>query len=220
ECIQVHPPFKIPSEACLHSINPGVSYDVVITKTKAILQPPPYQTDCYWICLQQELSNNCYDKCRPDCIDRHYHIEVENRAYPSDQQISRAISSDQERLLNMRQNAATINIWSNYLSDVTYVHTPAMSLIQLVCYLGGLAGLWLGVSVMTVSGWLAQLYPLFQKWKGKQSHIFLHCKRHLPVGNTTRISPDDLLLNPEHIARDHFMHRPSVCSLSQFNPRF
>ena len=129
ECIQVHPPFKIPSEACLHSINPGMSYDIVLTKTKAILQPPPYQTDCYsyhitregdamsrsdcidkcmlrvyeekckclpihitiWRhnanlnlsicnyddfdsiseCLQQELSNNCYDRCKPDCIDRY-----------------------------------------------------------------------------------------------------------------------------------------------------
>lgn len=46
ECIQVHPPFKIPSEACIHSINPGMAYDFVLTKTKAILQPPPYQTNC------------------------------------------------------------------------------------------------------------------------------------------------------------------------------
>lgn len=46
ECLQVHPPFKIPSEACIHTLNPGMSYDFMLTKTKAILQPPPYQTNC------------------------------------------------------------------------------------------------------------------------------------------------------------------------------
>lgn len=54
-----------------------------------------------------------------------------------------------------------------------------MSLIQLICYLGGLAGLWLGVSVMTVSGWLAQLYPFLQKWNIKQRFILLSAKRNL-----------------------------------------
>lgn len=54
-----------------------------------------------------------------------------------------------------------------------------MSLIQLICYLGGLAGLWLGVSVMTVSGWLAQLYPFLQKWNRKQRFILLSAKRNL-----------------------------------------
>ena len=130
------------------------------------------------------------------------------------------MGEDKDRLLNLRNTAATINIWSNYLSDVTYVHTPAMSLIQLVCYLGGLAGLWLGVSVMTVSGWLAQLYPFLQKWNSRQKHFLLHCKRHLPLANIKKISPDDLLLNPELSQNELFLHRPSVCSLSQFNPRF
>ena len=54
-----------------------------------------------------------------------------------------------------------------------------MSLIQLICYLGGLAGLWLGVSVMTVSGWLTQLYPFMQKWKVKQRFILLSVTRNM-----------------------------------------
>ncbi|KAI2810834.1 hypothetical protein BLOT_002000 [Blomia tropicalis] len=256
ECIQVHPPFKIPSEACLHSINPGMSYDFVLTKTKAILQPPPYQTNCqsYQVvsqaesellasssdaselndfylkpmsrsdcidkcmihlyekycgclpihisiwqrssmylnmsvcdyedyerispCLEKELSSTCYDTCKSDCIDRHYHLHAESRVYPSDDQIRQATGVEKVRLERLRSTAATISIWSNYLSDITYVHTPAMSLIQLICYLGGLAGLWLGVSVMTVSGWLAQLYPFMQKWKVKQRFIVLSATRN------------------------------------------
>ncbi|OTF69239.1 hypothetical protein BLA29_010190, partial [Euroglyphus maynei] len=83
------------------------------------------------------------------------------------------------RLKRLRQSAATISIWSNYLSDITYVHTPAMSLIQLICYLGGLAGLWLGVSVMTVSGWLAQLYPFMQKWNYKQRYILCTARQNI-----------------------------------------
>lgn len=85
ECIQVHPPFKIPSEACLHSINPGMSYDFVLTKTKAILQPPPYQTNCqsYQAVTQAEsellasMSDSSELKefylkpmSRSDCIDK------------------------------------------------------------------------------------------------------------------------------------------------------
>nr|XP_027206111.1 uncharacterized protein LOC113799642 [Dermatophagoides pteronyssinus] len=257
ECIQVHPPFKIPSEACIHSINPGMSYDFVLTKTKAILQPPPYQTNCQsyqavtqaesellasssdpselkefylkpmsrsdcidkcmihiyekycgclpihisiWQrsslflnmsvcdyedferiapCLEKELSSTCYDTCKSDCIDRHYHLHVESRVYPSDEQIKQATGVERIRLKRLRQSAATISIWSNYLSDITYVHTPAMSLIQLICYLGGLAGLWLGVSVMTVSGWLAQLYPFMQKWNYKQRYILLTARQNM-----------------------------------------
>jgi hypothetical protein len=117
--------------------------------------------------------------------------------------------------MNMRKSAATVNIWSNYLSDVTYVHTPAMSLIQLVCYLGGLAGLWLGVSVMTVSGWLAQLYPFVRKFNGKQKHLFFHCKRHLQVGSV-KLQPEIYDSNQDLL----LFHRPSICSISQFNPRF
>lgn len=110
---------------------------------------------------------------------RHYHLHVESRVYPSDEHIRQAAGVERARLERLRQSAATISIWSNYLSDITYVHTPAMSLIQLICYLGGLAGLWLGVSVMTVSGWLAQLYPFLQKWNCKRKYILLACRRHL-----------------------------------------
>ncbi|KPM03146.1 amiloride-sensitive cation channel 5-like protein [Sarcoptes scabiei] len=257
ECLQVHPPFKIPSEACIHTLNPGMSYDFMLTKTKAILQPPPYQTNCQsyqavtqaesqllastsdpselkefylkpmsrsdcidkcminiyekycgclpihisiWErsslflnmsvcdyedferispCLEKELSSACYDTCKSDCIDRHYHVHVESRVYPSMEQIKQATGVERLRLKQLRQNAATISIWSNYLSDITYVHTPAMSLIQLICYLGGLAGLWLGVSVMTVSGWVAQLYPFMQKWNYKQRYILLTARQNL-----------------------------------------
>jgi hypothetical protein len=125
ECIQVHHQFTIPSEACIYSINPGMSYDLIIRKTKTILQPPPYQTDCYsyqktnrlsrsdcidkcllqiyetdckclpihiplwntnanlnlsicdyqdyhtiYRCFQQEFTNICLERCKPDCIDR------------------------------------------------------------------------------------------------------------------------------------------------------
>ena len=206
ECLQVHPPYKIPSEACLHAINPGMSYDFVLVKTKAILQPPPYQTNCrsyqslsdshhkkglnypksrsdcidicmlkfyekncnclpihltIWAnisanlnlsicnyddfnsisdCVKTEMSNYCYDNCKPDCIDRHYHLQVESRVFPTQAQIDNTIGNEKDNLIKMRINSAVINIWSDYQSDVTYIHTPSMSLIQLVCYLGGLAG--------------------------------------------------------------------------------
>lgn len=110
---------------------------------------------------------------------RHYHLHVESRVYPSDEHIRQSTGVERVRLEKLRQSAATISIWSNYLSDITYVHTPAMSLIQLICYLGGLAGLWLGVSVMTVSGWIASLYPLMQKCSYRQRYIWLSCRQHV-----------------------------------------
>lgn len=110
---------------------------------------------------------------------RHYHLHVESRVYPSDEHIRQSTGVERLRLEKLRQSAATISIWSNYLSDITYVHTPAMSLIQLICYLGGLAGLWLGVSVMTVSGWIASLYPLMQKCSYRQRYIWLNCRHHV-----------------------------------------
>lgn len=72
-----------------------------------------------------------------------------------------------------------------------------MSLIQLICYLGGLAGLWLGVSVMTVSGWLAQLYPFMQKWNYKQRYILLTARQNIRYFYDSfryRQSGDDLKL--------------------------
>lgn len=122
---------------------------------------------------------------------------MESRIYPSDEHIKQATGVERIRLKRLRQNAATISIWSNYLSDITYVHTPAMSLIQLICYLGGLAGLWLGVSVMTVSGWLAQLYPFMQKWNYKQRYILLTARQNIRYFYDSfryRQSDDDLKL--------------------------
>ena len=103
---------------------------------------------------------------------------------------------------------------------------------ELLIIINTISGLWLGVSVMTVSGWLAQVFPILRKWNQNQRHVILQCQKHLAQMEQMTSQMSDLYSPKFSNAwypsttqqRDEelplFVHRPSICSVSQLNAKF
>ncbi len=104
-----------------------------------------------------EMKNACYDQCLPDCIDEEYDFDVEETAYPSDRDIERAFHSEKPTLKLRKMENANINLIRRFSGDVTYNHSPQMPFIEFICYIGSLASLWLGLSVLTIYDYLTKL---------------------------------------------------------------
>lgn len=97
----------------------------------------------------------CEAACKTNCVDRHYQARISKQRYPSDARLDGTADTQEfARLMSLRFTKTIIRFYQESLSDVTFEHRPAMTLVTLVCSLGGLGGIWLGISVLTVSNWL------------------------------------------------------------------
>ena len=107
-----------------------------------------------------EMKNSCYDQCLPDCIDEEYDFDVEETAHPSDSRIERANSKEKPALQLRKMRFSSINLIRRFSGDVTYNHSPQMPFIEFICYVGSLASLWLGLSVLTIYDYMTKLLVL------------------------------------------------------------
>ena len=81
-------------------------------------------------------SDICSQKCKSDCNTKQYFTEISKYVglYP----------------INF-EDRTYIDIKHNYLPDVIVRHTLEMTLMSFVCNFGGLLGMWLGFSVLSIS---------------------------------------------------------------------
>lgn len=107
------------------------------------------------------MKNSCYGQCLGDCIDEEYDFDVEETSHPSDRDIEKAIGSEKSSLELRKRRFATINLIRKFSGDVTYNHSPQMPFIEFICYVGSLASLWLGLSVLTIYDYSTKLLILF-----------------------------------------------------------
>ena len=116
-----------------------------------------------------EMKNSCYDQCLPDCIDEEYGFDVEETAHGS--QGSHVRVADGHKTLGHKR-WAHINLIRRFSGDVTYNHTPQMPFIEFICYVGSLASLWLGLSVLAIYDYLTKIlvlvYYYYQRLKTRQ----------------------------------------------------
>jgi hypothetical protein len=128
-----------------------------------------------------EMRNTCYDECLPDCVDEEYDFDVEETASHA----MDAINYEKPALKLRKMPFSDINLIRRFSGDVTYNHSPQMPFIEFICYVGSLASLWLGLSVLTIYDYMTKFLLLMYrnykrintqnntKIKPKLNHVFV-----------------------------------------------
>jgi hypothetical protein len=86
---------------------------------------------------QFHMDTTCKNKCRPKCIDRHYNYQVTSSA---------------------KALVTQVEIDHKQQSDELYKLAMKMSLVDFMSQLGGLFGLWLGLSAYAISDHILTLF--------------------------------------------------------------
>ena len=90
--------------------------------------------ETYTQCLTLHIRENCAKKCKPDCVQEQYDTEIITDI----------------KWLDLT-NASAIKVGRKPIPDNVFRHSVAISWVQLVADIGGLGGLWLGLSVISVA---------------------------------------------------------------------
>ena len=90
---------------------------------------------CNWCDDEVEHVKICFEKCKPDCNTIQFFTEIKKTYYQS-------WSSDE---------MVYCNFVHNLIPDVVVRHTLEMTLMSFVCNFGGLLGMWLGFSVLSIT---------------------------------------------------------------------
>ena len=89
-----------------------------------------------------EILDLCKTKCKPDCSAKQYFTEI-NKTY--DDLVSALHSG------TIRRDMTNVIFQHNSIPDVIVRHSLEMTFMSFVCNFGGLLGMWLGFSVLSIS---------------------------------------------------------------------
>ena len=82
-------------------------------------------------------SKKCSEKCKPDCNTKHFFIEISKIGEHND--------------LSQTLDKTIIKIKHSSIPDIIVRHSLEMTLMSFVCNFGGLLGMWLGLSLLSIS---------------------------------------------------------------------
>ena len=97
-----------------------------------------------------EQSDNCLEKCKTDCNSKRYFIK--------DYDVINKMSS-----LTTQENTM-IEFEHNSMPDIIVRHTFEMTLMSFVCNFGGLLGMWLGLSILSISKDIFECFQSFRQF--------------------------------------------------------
>jgi len=107
--------------------------------------------DAHLECYQNAISINCNDQCPDDCMSAYYTFVLFVGDSPTQPQIDEALGENKTQLLNDRDHTIKINLYKQMYGDITYTHVALMNVDLLFGTVGGLASLWCGVSLLSLS---------------------------------------------------------------------
>lgn len=120
----------------------------------------------------------CRHKClRHDCLNEYYHLEKTGDSDMRECKFDNQMSFYSHRKfnefnindfkLNSTPPCARIYLKLSTFPMLVYRHVPKIEIVEFVCYVGSITGLWLGVSVLTVECWVSKLCSMKFKFKFK-----------------------------------------------------
>jgi hypothetical protein len=95
-------------------------------------------------CKSLNIRSSCAKSCKPDCISEQYEFKT-------------LIDIPWHNFIN----ATVVTISRKPVLDQVYRHSPEITWIQLVSDFGGLIGMWLGISGITIS---KSIICWFDRW--------------------------------------------------------
>lgn len=107
---------------------------------KSLLTPEDKLCDPKNKCQFTNYRLQCSKKCQPDCVDEQYEF-----------------SKFVDIPFYAHGNLTGIQILRRPKLETVYRHSPSKSFIDLICDFGGLGGLWLGFSVISITTSIIQL---------------------------------------------------------------
>ena len=108
--------------------------------------------------IKQDATISCWKHCKLDCHYKHYPADI-------------------QKISDFNNTQTQVYVEHNEMPDVLVKYIPETSLISFVCNFGGLLGMWLGLSIITIFNDI--LIPIFKltwiKVKAYQIHnVILH----------------------------------------------
>ena len=94
----------------------------------------------------------CQDECRPDCTSVYYVTHLDK--------IKNVAINDLTPIIILKPN--------RQLPHINIQHIPEIVFIEFVCNLGGLIGMWLGLSFLAIYDVALGLFEKFEKFKSKE----------------------------------------------------
>ena len=135
--------------------------------------------------IKSKVKLSCFKECPRDCRYKYYSMDVERFSSAEDpEQISIYLEHD-------------------HMPDISIMHIPEITLLSLVCNLGGLIGMWLGISVMIVFEELYKILILV-----KNDNFFGRNFRNIFIKNIIKIKIKPKITNK--IRNFYFIERRSV----------
>ena len=117
---------------------------------------------------ENEIYLNCMEKCHKECQFRYYPFTLNKYM-------------DSKNWMNL-----SIDIVHSQMPDLQISHIPKMPLMTFICNFGGLLGMWLGVSFVTI---LAHLWPIISMCV-RQMFLSVKININFYSNNINRIHPE------------------------------
>ena len=80
--------------------------------------------------MDKEGIDICSTKCKPDCSTKQYLLGIKESTF---------------------ENRAIVDLQHGSIPDIIVKHSLEMTLMSFICSFGGLLGMWLGLSILTIS---------------------------------------------------------------------
>ena len=155
-----HDKFRMKSDCffnCMMKISPIVCLDyyrMIETMFYPIRKELFYKEYPYYNCSNGRyrstivsLQSKCMYQCPDECDQKYFFMQHKNSK-------RRSYNYDRDQIV---KTLSQIQILSSDLPTIIIIHLPEMTLISLLCNLGGLIGMWLGISIASTFGKLTDL---------------------------------------------------------------
>ena len=146
-------------------------------------QLPSSLNNCHNLTNYDDDVLQCYIKCKEGCYQEYYFVNVEVKQKPD------------ANIISTVNDAFRIVLQSNSRPNILIEHFAELTLLALICDFGGLIGMYLGISVQSVT---CDIWEMAKKICEN-----LKCKQIINNNKYNNLNQRNLIINIYNIAPKH-----------------